>query len=179
MRVARLGAPCYKQRAVVGSSAGSSKRQRFDLDVQAEREGVALRAGGACVVLLASAWLLALPYPLLRVLSFAGFAFGAFWLRAAVQARARLKRDADHFLELGPDALRLSEGDRVQVLPWQEIVSVSVDEDRLRVSIARRSGPCLEIEPRYVRAGSEGLHDLAEAIHAAHQRACPKPRGAA
>jgi hypothetical protein len=90
-----------------------------------------------------------------------------------------LRRGTDHFLELGDDALRLSEGDRVQVVPWTDVVSVSVDEDRLRVSIARRAGPVLEIEPRYVRTGSTGLADLAQAIHAAHRRACPEQGGAA
>jgi len=164
---------------VVGSARGSSKGQRFDLDVQAEREGVVLRAGGACVALLSSLWLLALPYPMLRILALSGFVASAFWLRAAVQAAGRLRRDADHFLELGDDALRLSEGDRVQVVPWTDVVSVSVDEDRLRVAIARRNGPVLEIEPRYVRAGSTGLSDLAQAIHAAHRRACPEHGGAA
>jgi hypothetical protein len=143
-------------------------RRRFELDVRGERETAALRLGAALLVVLASLWLLALPYPRLRLFSVAGFAFAALWLVRAARSRARTRLHAEHYLELGPDALRLCESDLVQVVPWPDVLSVEVDEDRLTVRVTRSGGPPLELEPRY---RGLGVHALGRAVHEAMQKA--------
>ncbi len=152
-----------------------SERVRFALDVRAEREAAGLRIAAALLVLPASVWLLALPYPFLRLFALSGFAFAGLWIVRALRARRLTRAQAEHYLELDRDALRLREGERLQVLPWKEVESVRVDEDRLTVSLARRDGgPPLELEPRYQGLG---VHDLGQAVYQALARARARAGG--
>jgi hypothetical protein len=141
---------------------------RLPLDLRAERAIARLRASAALIVVLASGWLLALPYPLPRLFALAGFGFALLWLVRAARTRRQIRGAADHYLELDREALRLREGERSERVPWSEVDSIAVDEDRLLLRVARRGGPPLEIEPRY---GRMGLYELFEAIRGARARA--------
>jgi hypothetical protein len=150
------------------ASEGLQAPQRYELDVRAEREAALLRGGAALLVLFAGTWLFALPYSVPRVFAAIGFVFAALWLVRAARIGRRIQKPAEHYLELGRDALRLREGELLHELPYGEIASVSIDEDRLVLRIARRQGPTLEIEPRY---RGVALHALCDAIRAARSRA--------
>ena len=141
---------------------------RLPLDLPAERAIARLRVSAALLVSLASGWLLALPYPLPRAFAVAGFAFAVLWLVRAVRMRRRIRGAADQYLELDRDALRLRDGEREELVPWSEVESIAVDEDRLLLRVARRAGKPLEIEPQY---GGVGLYDLFEAVCGARTRA--------
>lgn len=141
---------------------------RYELDVRAEREAALLRGAAAVLVLVAGTWLFALPYSVPRLFAAAGFVFAVLWLVRAARIGRRIRHSAEHYLELGHDALRLRDGAQLHELPYREIGSVSVDEDRLVLRIARRQGAVLEIEPRY---RGVGLHALCDAIRAARSRA--------
>ena len=143
--------------------------QRYPLDVRAEREAAYLRMIAAILALVGGAWLLALPYIVPRVLAVVGILFAAAFLRRAARARGA----AEHsYLEIGPAGLSICEGDRVERVPFSEILSVSVDDDRLSVVIARRNKPALEIEPRY---RGLNLQKLATAIHTGFVSSRPPP----
>jgi hypothetical protein len=114
---------------------------RLPLDLRAERAIARLRVSAALMVALASGWLLALPYPLPRLFALAGFGFALLWFVRAARMRRQIRGAADHYLELARDALRLREGERSERVPWSEVESISVDEDRLLLRVARRRGP--------------------------------------
>ena len=137
---------------------------RFPLDARSERQTASLRVVAALLALLAGGWLLALPYPLLYLFALASLAFAVIFLGSAARMRTRSLRAQDHYLDLGPDALRVREGDRVQIVPWGEVRSVRVDEDRLVVWVDRGTGPSPELEPRY---RGLSLHGLGAAVHRA------------
>jgi hypothetical protein len=141
---------------------------RYELDVRAEREAALLRAFAALVVSIAGAWLFALPYSVPRVFALAGFGFALLWGVRVVRARRRIRNPGEHYLELGRDALRLREGAQLHEIPWQEIASISIDEDRLLLRIAHGEGAVLEIEPRY---RGVALPALCDAVRAARSRA--------
>jgi hypothetical protein len=141
---------------------------RYELDVRAEREGALLRAGAALVVTVAGAWLMVLPYSVPRLFALAGFAFAGLWLARAARMRRRIRNSAEHYLELGPDALRMRDGGELHAVAWPEIETIWVDEDRLVLNIVRRNGAVLEIEPRY---RGVALYGLCDAVRAAKSRA--------
>jgi len=141
---------------------------RLQLDLRAERAIARLRVSAALIVALSSGWLVALPYLLPRLFALAGFAFALLWLVRAARMRRQIRSATDHYLELDRDALRLREGERTERVPWSEVESISVDEDRLLLRVARRQGRILEIEPRY---GGVGLYELFEAVRRAWTRA--------
>jgi hypothetical protein len=141
---------------------------RLALDAQSERQTASLRVVAALLALVAGCWLFALPYPLLYVFALASLAFAAIFLASAARMRKRSLHAQEHYLDLGPDALRVREGDRVQIVPWREVKSVRIDEDRLVVWVDRGTGPALELEPRY---RGLSLHALAAAVHGAFSAA--------
>jgi hypothetical protein len=132
------------------------------LDARAERGTAALRWVAAFLSLFGGLWLLALPYPLPRAIAVLGLVFSAIFLRQAARSRGQSLRAADHYLEITPDELRLRQGDKLEILPWSEVQSVAIDEDHLTVTVARKDGPPLELEPRY---SGLGLRALGEAVH--------------
>jgi hypothetical protein len=151
-----------------GTPASPRSALRCELDVRGEREAAVLRIVGAVVATIAGAWLFALPYTVPRLFALAGFAFAALWTARALRMRRRFRNPAEHYLELGADALRLRDGAELHEVPWREVQAVSVDEDRLVLRIARRDAAALEIEPRY---RGVALHALCDAIRAARYRA--------
>ena len=144
---------------------------RYELDVRAEREAALLRGGAAALAVIAGLWLFALPYPVPRLFAAAGFVFAVLWMVRAARIGHRIRNPAEHYLELDRDALRLREGERLHELPWTEIASVSIDEDRLVLRIARRQGGVVEVEPRY---RGVALPALCDAIRAARLRAAAR-----
>jgi hypothetical protein len=139
---------------------------RFELDDRAERGATALRVGAALVTMLAGAWLLLLPYSVPRVFAVAGLCFAALWLVRAARARRMAKLPAGagprDYLELRPDALCMRNHGTEQVIPWGEVVSVAIDEDRLMVVVERKNASAIMLEPQY---RGTALHPLAEAVH--------------
>jgi hypothetical protein len=138
---------------------------RFELDDRAEQGATALRVGAALVTMLAGAWLLLLPYSVPRFFAVAGLGFAALWLVRAARARRKAKLPAAgprDYLELRPEALRLCQGGTEQVIPWGEVVSVAIDEDRLLVVVERKNASAIMLEPQY---RGTALQPLAEAVH--------------
>jgi hypothetical protein len=134
-------------------------RVRFEFDARGEREIAALRAVLAVLLLVAGAWLFALPYAVPRAFAAAGVGFACLWLWRIARARHRaLDQDA---LELGPDALILREAGVDKAVPWLDIESVAIDEDRLLVIVARKAAPPLELQPHY---RGVGLHELGDNV---------------
>jgi len=139
---------------------------RFELDDRAERGATVLRVGAALVTMLAGAWLLLLPYSVPRFFAVAGFCFAALWLVRAARARRKAKLPAGaeprDYLELRPEALCMSNHGTEQVIPWGEVVSVAIDEDRLMVVVERKNASAIMLEPQY---RGTALRPLAEAVH--------------
>jgi hypothetical protein len=142
--------------------------RRFELDDRAEHAGRALRVGAALITVVAGGWLFALPYLAPRLFAVAGFVFAGLWLLRAARARSTQRRPAEHYLEFRPDALCLREGAQEQVVPWHEIISVAIDDDRLQVIVQRKSSAALVLEPQY---RGLGLRPMAEAVQDALTRA--------
>lgn len=141
---------------------------RLALDERGERSAAKLRIAAALVVVVASVWLLALPYPVPRAFAVAGLLFSALWLARSLRQQAEVRDPAQHYLELSPEFLLLRSGAAQDRVPWPEVAALAVDEERLLLRVARRRGPPLEIEPRYQGLG---LHALHAAVEAARQRA--------
>jgi hypothetical protein len=139
---------------------------RFELDGRAERGATVLRVCAALVTMLAGAWLLLLPYSVPRFFAVAGLGFSALWLIRAQRARrkAKLPSEAEpqDYLELRPDALCMRQSGAEQVIPWGEVVSVAIDEDRLLVVVERKNASAIMLEPQY---RGIALRPLAEAMH--------------
>lgn len=143
---------------------------RLALDERGERSAAVLRTAAALVVAVASAWLLALPYPVPRAFAVAGLLFAVLWVARSVRQRAELRDPAEHYLELSPDALLLRSGAAQDRVPWPEVTALAVDEDRLLLRVARHRGPPLEIEPRYQGLGLHALHAVVEAARQRSKR---------
>lgn len=139
---------------------------RFELDDRAEQGATALRVGAALVTMLAGAWLLLLPYSVPRLFAVAGFCFAGLWLVRAVRARRKARllhpEEPRDYLELRPEALCLRQGGTERVIPWGEVVSVAIDEDRLLVVVERKNASAIMLEPQY---RGTALRPLAEAVH--------------
>lgn len=138
---------------------------RFELDERAERGAAALRAGAALVTIVAGVWLFTLPYTAPRIFAFAGFVFAAFWLRRALRMlRNAERKPARHYLELRPNALCLCQNGTEQIVPWNEVTQIAIDDDRLLVVVERRNSAALLLEPQY---RGLGLRAMAEAVQEA------------
>lgn len=145
--------------------------RRFVYDARAELSVAWLRLVGAGVVLLATPFLLT---PTLGKLGCAfallAAAIAAFWIVSFMRARRRASSPLRFRLELEDRGLVLEEGGSLTEVPWAEVSSVGVDEERLRVDVGRGRAEPLHIEPRY-----EGvtIYELAAAIESAWRNATP------
>jgi hypothetical protein len=135
---------------------------RFELDVRAERGAAALRVGAALITVFAGAWLLMLPYSAPRYFAVAGLAFAALWLWRAFRMHRKDRDPQAHYLELRPEALCLCEGGEERIVPWQEVESVAIDEDRLQVVVTRKDSPALLLEPQYRGLGLRAMADAVQ-----------------
>jgi hypothetical protein len=141
---------------------------RFERDARGERAARRLRVGAALLVTFAGLWLLALPFAVPRAFGVAGLVFAALWIARALRERRASQQPGEHCLELTADCLRLRDAERVQEVPWSEVESIWIDEDRLLVRVQRRSGAVLDLEPCY---RGVGLQNLALAVEDARARA--------
>lgn len=138
---------------------------RFELDERAERGSAVLRMVAALLTIAAGIWAFALPYLAPRLFALAGFAFAALWLvRALRMLRSGRRTPSAHYLELRDNALCLREGSEEQIVPWEEITQIAIDEDRLLVVVERRNSAALLLEPQY---RGVGLRPMADAVQQA------------
>lgn len=151
---------------LVEQPSDDSHALRLPLDVRGEHQVAALRVAASLLAVVGGIWLLALPYRVPRVVALLGLGFGILFMRRAL--RARTLDAASHYLELGRDALRIQNGEQLQIVPWDEVQAVRVDEDRLLVAVERRAASPLEIEPRY---RGLALYELGSALHEALEAA--------
>ncbi|HJL20357.1 MAG TPA: hypothetical protein RMH99_32115 [Sandaracinaceae bacterium LLY-WYZ-13_1] len=149
----------------------------LSLDPAAEREAATLRLVGGVVCALGAVALAGLdPPPIGWVVAALGLVGAVFWFRRWARARRVVHDAAHHRLALDPDGLRLVEGDREQAAPWDTVVDVEADEDRLVVRVTRERGDAVLIEPRY---GGLGMHDLERAVRRAWDAARARAASAA
>lgn len=99
---------------------------------------------------------LAHPGPLAITVSLAAIAAGIAWARRANAAGSRAASRTQ--LVLAPTGLTLTPQPE---LPWAEIASVEVDEDRLVVLVRRTTGEPLVLEPVY---DGVSVYELAQAV---------------
>jgi hypothetical protein len=155
--------------------APQGQRIRLELDARAEREVTVLRSLAAIVLLIAGAWLFALPETVPRMFAAVGFVFAGLWLGRAARGRAR--NAEQHALELGPEALSLREPGQERSVPWSSVESVAIDEDRLVVIVACKDAPPLELLPQYRGVGLHALGDSVQTalLDARARRGCVPP----
>lgn len=134
----------------------------FRMDSEAEKAIGLLRflAGGvACTGAVAMVWSSpsALGYFVAGVCALIGLAL----IRAATRARRRVDKGDAYFLRLTDKTLEVSEDTKRTTIPWEEISSIEVDQDRLVIVVAQTNGERLSLEPRYPNIS---IDDLAHAI---------------
>lgn len=153
--------------------------ERFELDIQADRQVSVLRGVAVALLLLCGLWLLALPYAVPRMVALAGLAFAVLWVARARQQRIRAKHPELHFLELWPDRLVVGEPPPSgRELPWAEIAGIELDEDALVVKLHTADGDCVVIEPKYRGIGLGDLYGtIAESWQAARAGCAPAADG--
>lgn len=142
---------------------------RFELDAGAERATANLRLFGAVVVSGCAIWMAASDPSALGwffVIFAALFALG--WTAAGMRGRRRARQTEGHFLEVRDDGLLLADGARRLQVPWNEVDTVDVDEDRLVIEVRRRTGDPIVVQPRY---RGIGLHELGRVLADAHRDA--------
>jgi hypothetical protein len=136
--------------------------RRFEMDARAERAVGRVRLVAAVITLAAVGWLVASePGTFGWVGVVLGASVGVGWIAAFLRSRKRAREASGYFLDLSEAGLTLAEGDRRHHIGWAEMTEVEVDEERLVVSVARRGGPTLTIQPRYPGVT---LEELAAAI---------------
>lgn len=142
--------------------------QVFRHDTRAERSVGTLRLIAAVAVAGATIWAAFLqPGGLCWLGIVASWLAVIGWIVAWRASRRRAASTGAHYLALREAGLALAEGGPEIVIPWSEVTSVDVDEEKLVVRIARRDAAPLPIEPRYQGAS---VYTLRDAIDAARQR---------
>ena len=132
--------------------------QRFTLDVAAERSTSQLRLVGAVAILGATGWIVVThPGPIVWLVVVFAWLVALFWVVSWRRAQKRAAAAPLWYLELGTDELVLAEGERVVRLPWRDVRSVEVDDERLVVVVTQAAEPPLVIEPRYPGVSIEAL----------------------
>jgi len=135
------------------------------LDRRGERAVYGLRLGAAALTFLGSLWLALLgPSTLGWVVVGLGILATVGWVVSFERARRRDHDRHRYYLDLAGDRLTLAEGAELHTIPWNRIVEVNVDEDRLAVVVTQDGGAPLRIEPRY---GALGIYELAERLRLA------------
>ncbi len=146
----------------------SGPAARLGLDIGATLAVGRLRLVGALVVLPSSIVFALGGAPLHYTLGGLGALVSIGWGVAWARSR-RAVDDADaRYLELGDAGLLLVEGETRAALPWSDLRSLKVDEERLVLVLERRSGDALRIEPIW---GGLGVYDLRDRVQAAYDGA--------
>jgi hypothetical protein len=151
---------------------GSERGQvvaRFATDPREQRTLARVRA--ICALLAAGAASLTLfgklPIPAFLV-ALLGLAISLLWLRQARRAAASARRSNPEALVVHALGFALDEGERTHWVPWRNVVSVEVDEERLDIVVQQTGATSLRIEPRY--PGVE-IHELMRTLDDARQSA--------
>jgi hypothetical protein len=149
---------------------------RLEADMATERQVALLKGATGLGLLVCSAWLFALPETLPRVFAVIAVVFATLWIVRAAKLLRRESIPADKdYLELSHTSLKLREHGRELVLPWEEIVRVAIDQDRLTLALLRRTGEIVNIEPRYKGVTLEDLCVAVRALHSSAQSAGAPP----
>lgn len=125
----------------------------------------ALRLTAAAGVFGAAIWLVVeSPAPRFQVIAGLSMIAVLAWLAMALRARRRLATPERHRLVLAPEGLRLVEGERERQIPWSDVESIEIEDERLVVQVRVRGAEPLLVEPRY---GGLGAHALESALRQA------------
>ncbi len=136
--------------------------KRFEMDAGAERATGRFRLVAAMVTLAAVVWLATSgPGMVGWAIAVLGTLVSVGWLASYRRGRRRAAEAHRFFLELDTEGLTLAEGEVEHHIAWADMKDVEVDEERLVVSVSRRGGPPLTIQPRY---RGVSLLELATAI---------------
>lgn len=140
---------------------------RLDLDRRVVSQTFAVRAVAATIALLGSAGLMAARGGMwLTLTALLTGAFAVVWVvRGLREQRGALQ--AGHHVSLDDTGITLAQGERQTRLGWDNVASITVDEDRLMVNVQPRAGAALMLEPHY---GGLGVYDLRAVIVRAFER---------
>lgn len=120
-----------------------------------------LRIVAAVAVGLGALWLAAVrPSAGAWLCILAGLGASLMWLAMGMRGRRRAASAERHRLDLEPTGLVLVEGPEERRVDWGAVESVTVDEERLVVSIRVRGDRDLCIEPRYGGLGAYALQGV-------------------
>jgi len=148
----------------------------FVVDGHAERSERDTRLWAALVAACGGIWLFSTGSnnAVTSGFALAGVAFAMIWTMGWIRKRVNDFEVDGRYLQLGDDGLQYSDGRMVTAVGWDELRSVSVDEDRLHVCLAVDSGEELRLQDTYDGATP---HQLAEIIHQFHEHArmCTPP----
>ena len=150
---------------------GKAALRRFELDSRAERQLAGARQLASAGVAVGAVWLAAVGTHMVHhLLAAAGGLATLGWWVVARRIRRRVASGARHYLALHDDVLEVAQGERTLVLPWDQVRSVEVDEERLVVVLERCSGSPLTVEPLYRGVGLYELRDAIAAVWSAFAR---------
>jgi|SRR5687768_8394968 len=126
------------------------EEQVFRLDAGTERSVAVLRWVAAAAVLGATTWMAFLgPSPLCWLGILGSWLVVVGWFFAGRAARRRARNPDRHYLALRAGGLALADGGPEISVPWDQVIAVEIDEEKLLVRVTRVSDPVLLIEPRY------------------------------
>jgi hypothetical protein len=134
----------------------------YTLDVRNEKQVAWFRITGGVVCLAGALAIGSLGPPLVGwVVVLIGVAAGLGWLVAGARGLRRAKAPTRYFVALREAALELGDGPRVVSVPWDELLSAEVDEERLVVVLRRKDKDPVLLEPRFPKLS---VYDLAKAV---------------
>lgn len=149
---------------------------RLEHNAGFEREPALLRGLAALGTAAAAIPLAVLPFPwAARVAGALGLVVSLLWGRALLRGRRRERASRGQALAIDVDAVTLHGPGGAERVPWDAVLAIDADEEKLLIRVVTRDGADLLLEPAY---GDLGLHELAallEAHRAAHLHAAPTP----
>jgi hypothetical protein len=74
---------------------------------------------------------------------------------------ARAREAQRNFVALRGDSLEIQDGSKEVRVAWRDVISATVDEERLVVVVRRRDADPVHVEPRFAGVS---VYDLARAI---------------
>lgn len=144
-----------------GDDAPLTLPLRLDLDRRVVTQTFVVRAVAATIAFLGSVGLMAARGGTwLSLTALLTGAFAVVWLvRGLREQRSALQ--AGHHVSLDDTGITLGQGERQTRLGWDNVASITVDEDRLMVNVQPNTGAALMLEPHY---GGLGVYDLRAVI---------------
>lgn len=145
------------------------------VDAAGERAESHTRLWAAMIAATGGLWLFAQGGGMvMAAFALAAIAFAMIWTMGWVRQRVENFQIDHRFLQINSEGLSVSDGRMLTTVGWDEVTSVSVDEDRLRVCVGVRDAEPLSLDDPYE---SVTPHELAEIIHQFHEhwKACSPP----